>query len=83
MSMGYDDWDHQRQYNINEIIEIRNYNLFDILVEMCVDMELHGNASAAEVYNNIINNPSNYPSLTDAAIYSMNIDGWVGATGFG
>ena len=88
--MSDDLWDHQREYNINIIIEIsreqasrdRNSRLFDTLAQMCVDMKVHGNASAAYVYNNIISNPSKYPTLKDAAIDSMKSDGSVGAAGY-
>ena len=83
------DWDHQHDYSINEIIEIscqeasddRNILLFDRLAEICVDMKLYGNASALDVYETIINNPSDYQSLTDAAIHCMRDDGYVGAAG--
>ena len=90
------DWNHQYQYNIvnttiNEIIESsreeasdRRYEpLFNVtLGRICVDMKVHDNASALDVYNNIINNPSEYPTLTDAAIDSMNDDGSIGSAGW-
>ena len=47
------------------------------MADMCVDMRLH-NASALDVYDAIINNPSNYPTLKDAVIDSLNNDGYVG-----
>ena len=86
--MSY-DWDHQRVYSINEIIKIsreedsvgRNRSLFESLARICIDMKLHGNASALNVYYNIIYNPSEYPELKEAAIHSMNNDGRVGAAG--
>ena len=73
------DWDHQRQCTINGIIEIsseeasynRSFRLFGTLAAMCINMKGHVNASATEVYNNIMNNPSKYPKLKDAAIHSM------------
>ena len=60
--MKIDDWDHQRQYTINNIIEIsrkeaslkRNRRLFFFtLAEMSVDMQVYDNASALAVYNDI------------------------------
>ena len=74
-----DNRDHQ--YTIIDFIRISSEggsNLFDSLARMCADMKLHGNASALNVYNAIINNPSEYPTLKDAAIHSMNNDGLVG-----
>ena len=82
----------QREYTINEIIEIsreeassgRNQRLFyTIFMKMCIDMKLHDNASALDVYNNIINNPIKYPSLRDAAIHCMKNDRLVGRAGSG
>ena len=80
--MSY-DWDHQRQYTIDEIIEFSGLEACSFLVEICVDMELHRNAFALDVYNVIITNPNNYHKLKDAAIHSMNNDGWVGKAGSG
>ena len=79
--MSY-DWDHQRQYTIDEIIEFSGLEACSFLVKICVDMKVHRNASALDVYNVIITNPSEYPSLTNAAIDSMNNDGFVGHAGF-
>ena len=85
------DWDHHREYTINGIIEIsreeassdRSFRLFSTLAEMSFDRTLYDNASALDVYNNIINNPIKYPSLRDAAIHCMKNDRLVGRAGSG
>ena len=58
-------------------------SIFHTLAQMCVDMKVHKNDSAAAAYYDICLYRDNYQFLIDASIHSMKNECWIGLMGYG